>query len=59
MAVPKRRTSTSKKAKRRTHIKLDLPNMSDCPNCGEVKRNHHVCPACGHYAGKEVVNKDN
>lgn len=58
MAVPKRRTSTARKAKRRTHIKLDLPNMSDCPNCGEVKRNHHVCPDCGYYGGKEVVKKE-
>lgn len=58
MAVPKRRTSTARKNKRRTHIKLDLPNMSDCANCGEVKRNHHVCPSCGYYGGKEVVNKE-
>ncbi|WP_027107668.1 50S ribosomal protein L32 [Lacticigenium naphthae] len=58
MAVPARRTSTAKKAKRRGHIKLDMPNMSACPNCGEMKKNHHVCGSCGHYAGKEVVNKE-
>ena len=43
MAVPKRRTSTSRKNKRRTHKKLILPNMSECPNCGAMKRSHHVC----------------
>lgn len=58
MAVPKRRTSTTRKAKRRTHIKLSAPNMSACPNCGEMKRNHHVCANCGHYAGKNVLNMD-
>jgi len=58
MAVPKRRTSTSKKGKRRTHLKLNLPNISECPNCGEMKRNHHVCSACGYYGGKEIINKD-
>lgn len=56
MAVPKRRTSTTRKAKRRGHIKLTVPNMSACPNCGEMKRNHHVCTSCGHYAGKDALN---
>jgi len=58
MAVPKRRTSTTRKAKRRTHIKLTAPNISACPNCGEMKRNHHVCGNCGFYAGKDVLKND-
>ena len=57
MAVPKRRTSTTRKLKRRTHQKLTLPNLSECPNCGELRKNHHVCPACGYYGGKEVVGE--
>lgn len=57
MAVPKRRTSKSKKLKRRTHQKLTLPNLSECSNCGEMRKNHHVCPSCGHYDGKEVIAK--
>ena len=57
MAVPKRRTSKSKKLKRRTHQKLTLPNLSECPNCGEMRKNHYVCPACGYYNGKEVVSE--
>lgn len=54
MAVPARRTSKAKKAKRRTHYKLSVPGMSTCSNCGEMKRSHHVCPACNHYDGKDV-----
>lgn len=57
MAVPKRRTSKSKKLKRRTHKKLSMPNLSECSNCGEMRKNHHVCSACGHYDGKEVVSQ--
>ena len=57
MAVPKRRTSKSKKLKRRTHKKLILPNLSECSNCGEMRKNHHVCPSCGYYDGKEVISK--
>lgn len=57
MAVPKRRTSKSKKLKRRTHQKLSMPNLSDCSNCGELRKSHHVCPSCGHYDGKAVVGE--
>ncbi|WP_167628687.1 50S ribosomal protein L32 [Listeria valentina] len=56
MAVPARRTSKTKKRKRRTHFKLQVPGMNECSNCGEMKLSHRVCPECGHYDGKEVVN---
>lgn len=58
MEVPKRRTSTTRKKKRRTHLGLKLPNMNECRNCGEMKRNHHVCPSCGHYGGEQVIAKN-
>ncbi|XMB85171.1 50S ribosomal protein L32 [Mycoplasmatota bacterium WC44] len=54
MAVPFRRTSKTKKRKRRTHLKLNVPGMVVCPNCGEMKLSHRVCKECGHYAGKQV-----
>lgn len=57
MAVPARRTSKAKKAKRRTHYKLTIAGMNPCANCGETKRPHHVCGNCGYYDGKEVVFK--
>jgi large subunit ribosomal protein L32 len=30
-------------------------HLVNCTNCGEKHRPHHVCPNCGHYAGKEIV----
>ncbi|MBM7095881.1 MULTISPECIES: 50S ribosomal protein L32 [Alteribacter] len=57
MAVPFRRTSKTRKNKRRTHIKLSVPGMVNCPECGEAKLSHRVCKACGSYKGKDVVNK--
>lgn len=55
MAVPARRTSKAKKAKRRTHYKLQVPGMGTCSNCGEMKRSHHACPSCGYYDGRNVT----
>ncbi|MCY9806946.1 50S ribosomal protein L32 [Lentilactobacillus senioris] len=56
MATPARRTSKTKKRLRRTHIKLDTPNLSACPNCGELRVSHKVCPSCGYYDGRQVMN---
>ena len=55
MAVPQNRVTRSKRNMRRSHDSLTADNPNECPNCGELKRPHHVCGACGHYAGKEVV----
>ncbi len=57
MAVPFRRTSKTRKNKRRTHYKLAVPGMTECPECGELKITHRVCRACGSYKGKDVVSK--
>jgi large subunit ribosomal protein L32 len=55
MAVPKRKTSKSRKGKRRSHHKLASPAMTKCSHCGQAKLPHSVCPNCGHYAGREVI----
>ncbi|WP_277585745.1 50S ribosomal protein L32 [Psychrobacillus antarcticus] len=57
MAVPARRTSKTAKRKRRTHIKLSVPGMVSCSNCGEMKLAHRICKSCGQYKGKEVLSK--
>ena len=49
MAVPKQRTSKSKRDKRRSHDSLTAPPASLCPECGEPKAPHRVCPSCGKY----------
>ena len=55
MAVPKSKITRSKRNMRRAHDALAAGNPAECPNCGELKRAHHVCGACGHYADREVV----
>ena len=56
MAVPKEERQ-NKKNKRRTHFKISVPGMTECPNCGEYKLSHRVCKNCGSYKGEEVVSK--
>jgi large subunit ribosomal protein L32 len=53
-ALPKRKISKGRRGRRRQHDKLTPPHLVICDNCGEMKRPHTVCPACGHYRGREI-----
>ena len=56
MPVPKRRKTKSRRNQRRQHLKLKRANFSICPKCKGPVLPHQVCPNCGYYKGKEVVN---
>lgn len=59
MAVPKRRVSKARRDKRRSSVwKMNAPELQKCPNCGEYKRTHRVCAACGYYNGRQVIVKE-
>jgi len=58
MAVPKGKTSRMKKNKRRTHDALRAPACSKCSQCGTPKAPHRICPNCGTYRGREVVETE-
>jgi large subunit ribosomal protein L32 len=47
MAVPKRRVSHTRAAKRRTHYNITLKTPVKCASCGAYKLTHHTCPSCG------------
>lgn len=55
MALPKRRHSKTRRDKRRTHDSLSRPALGICPQCKGLKLSHRVCPYCGYYKGKQVV----
>lgn len=55
MAVPKRRTSKARKRKRRTHFKARATATQACPQCGDPKMPHRICPTCGYYRNAEVI----
>lgn len=56
MANPKYKTSRSKTRRRRTHVKVDAPNFTTCPNCKSSTLPHHICGSCGYYKGRKVFN---
>ena len=58
MAVPKRKTSKSRKNMRRANWKLAIPGMVKCPKCQEFKMPHRICDACGFYKGVEVIKSE-
>ena len=55
MAVPKRKTSPSRRNMRRSHHALGPNAYHEDKETGELKRPHHLCNACGHYNGREIV----
>lgn len=55
MAVPKRRHSKARTRSRRANWRASAPNISQCRQCNEPKRPHHVCPSCGYYDGRPAV----
>jgi large subunit ribosomal protein L32 len=58
MATPKRRTTRSKRNMRRAnHDKVAAPNIVPCANCGAMTIPHRTCEACGHYAGRKIIEK--
>ncbi len=41
---------------RKSRTKLENQCVTDeCKNCGQTKRRHFVCEACGFYKDKQVV----
>jgi len=58
MGVPKGKTSKSKVGSRRSHHSAKTRQGVKCDNCGELKLPHNVCPACGYYDKKQVIEAE-
>jgi large subunit ribosomal protein L32 len=55
MAVPKKKQSKTRTAKRRATWKAEPTAFSACPQCKQPKLPHRVCGNCGYYAGRQAV----
>ena len=55
MAVPKKKTSKSKKNMRRSHLALAKNSYTEDKSTGELHRPHHI-DSNGMYNGKKVID---
>jgi large subunit ribosomal protein L32 len=58
MAVPKRRHSNARTGSRRAHDAKKLRTLCYCPQCSTATPTHTVCPNCGYYMGRKVVETE-
>jgi len=56
MAVPKKRTTSTKRNMRRSHHAKPGIKLSSCPRCHQPLPSHTACPNCGTYKGREVID---
>ena len=57
MANPKRRKSLSKQRMRQHSNRWIAPLINhSCPECGTPVPGHTVCPSCGRYKGRQVLD---
>lgn len=56
MAVPKQHRSKSRQGQRRMHIYLEPPRFVSCVKCRKPVIPHTVCPNCGSYKGRVVID---
>ena len=55
MAVPKRKTSKSKRNMRRSHNSLNLINIIEDKDSGEPRLPHRIDLSTGMYKGKKII----
>ena len=55
MAVPKRKTSVSKKRMRRSHHRISNVNIVEDKKSGEYRLSHHIDLKTGTYNGKQIL----
>ena len=54
--LPKKKHSRARKGGRAAHHFLTRGALSICQQCKSVKLPHRVCPVCGYYKGRSVVD---
>ena len=56
MAVPKRKTTPSKRNMRRSHHRMKPINIIEDKKSGEYRLSHHVDLKTGYYNGKKILD---
>ena len=56
MAEPKKKSSHTRSGNRQSHDRIVGKSGTKCQNCGAKILSHRVCPVCGFYKSKKIVN---
>jgi len=56
MALPTKHHTRSKTHQRRSHAAKTQMKFTSCPKCHYTIKSHCVCPNCGEYKGKMVID---
>ena len=56
MAVPKRKTSKSRRNQRRSHHRVASVNILEDKKSGEYRLSHHIDLKSGYYNGKKILD---
>jgi large subunit ribosomal protein L32 len=58
MAVPKKKTSKSRRNMRRSHDALKRSTYVADKDSGELRRPHHIDMSSGKYRGRQVIEPE-
>lgn len=53
--LPKKKYPKARQGKRRSHLAKNPSTLVECSRCHSPKLSHQVCPTCGTYNGREVI----
>jgi large subunit ribosomal protein L32 len=56
MSVPKQHHTKGRRDRGRARFKILKKNLIACSHCKKMIKTHEVCPYCGYYKGKEVID---
>ncbi|RIK52485.1 MAG: 50S ribosomal protein L32 [Chloroflexi bacterium] len=54
--LPKRKLSKGRRDRRRAHDAIGVPHLVQCSHCKAMMLPHRVCPQCGYYKGRQVLD---
>ncbi|MDQ7849620.1 MAG: 50S ribosomal protein L32 [Armatimonadota bacterium] len=58
MGIQKRRHSRARVTRSRRQWRIPAISLVACPQCHQLTLPHRVCPACGYYAGRSVLQRE-
>ena len=58
MGMPKKRLTSTRSGNRQSHLAIKGVSLAKCEKCHESIMPHAVCPNCGTYRGRQVIEVD-